>query len=277
LDKAGLIQITDEDLTLLINDIQLAHGYDFSDYSRASFKRRIERLLTIDHLSSFAELRYRLKNDAAYFAHAIEEISVTVTEMLRDPSFYKIIRSNIIPVLATYPFIKVWHAGCATGEEVYSMAILLKEAGLLHKSLLYATDMNPTALAKARKGIFPLSQMQQYSRNYQLSGGIEDFSSYYSANYHFACFDSRLNEKIIFAQHNLVTDFSFNSFQLIFCRNVLIYFNKDLQNRVLKLFDDSLELNGFLALGTKESIRFSTVAQNYKPIIGREKIWRKIQ
>ena len=262
---------------MLINDIQLAHGYDFSDYSRASFKRRIERLLTIDHLSSFAELRYRLKNDAAYFAHAIEEISVTVTEMLRDPSFYKIIRSNIIPVLATYPFIKVWHAGCATGEEVYSMAILLKEAGLLHKSLLYANDMNPAALAKARKGIFPLSQMQQYSRNYVLSGGTQDFSSYYSANYHFARFDSRLNEKIIFAQHNLVTDFSFNSFQLIFCRNVLIYFNKDLQNRVLKLFDDSLELNGFLALGTKENIRFSTVAPNYKPIIGREKIWRKIQ
>ena len=277
MEKAGVIQITDEDLSLLINDIQLMHGYDFSDYSRSSFKRRIERLITIDHLSSFAELRYKLRTDPAYFAHAVEEISVTVTEMLRDPGFYKIIRSNIIPVLATYPFIKVWHAGCATGEEVYSMAILLKEAGLLHKSLLYATDMNPAALAKASKGIFPLSQMQQYSRNYLLSGGTQDFSSYYSANYHFARFDSRLNEKMIFATHNLVTDFSFNSFQLIFCRNVLIYFNKDLQNRVLKLFDDSLELNGFLALGTKENIRFSSVAPNYKPIIGREKIWRKIK
>lgn len=277
MNRSSVIQITDEDLSLLINDIHLAHGYDFSEYSRASFRRRIERLILIDHFSSFAELRYRMRTDPAYFAHAIEEISVTVTEMLRDPAFYKVIRTNIIPVLATYPFIKVWHAGCATGEEVYSMAILLKEAGLLHKSLLYATDMNPAALAKARKGIFPLSQMQQYSRNYQLSGGVNDFSSYYTANYHFASFDSRLSEKIIFAQHNLVTDFSFNSFQLIFCRNVLIYFNKDLQNRVLKLFDDSLELNGFLALGTKENIRFSTIANDYKPVIGREKIWRKIK
>ncbi|MCG2617175.1 protein-glutamate O-methyltransferase CheR [Terrimonas sp. NA20] len=277
MDKPSDIQITEEDLTLLINDIHLTHGYDFSDYSRASFRRRIERLITIDQLSSFAELRYRVRTDPAYFAHVVEEISVTVTEMLRDPAFYKIVRNNIIPVLATYPFIKVWHAGCATGEEVYSMAILLKEAGLLHKSLLYATDMNPAALAKARKGIFPLSQMQQYSRNYMLAGGTQDFSSYYTANYHFASFDSRLSEKIIFAQHNLVTDFSFNSFQLIFCRNVLIYFNKDLQNRVLKLFDDSLEFNGFLALGTKENIRFSSIAPNYKQIIGREKIWRKIK
>jgi len=277
LDRSSVIQITDEDLSLLINDIHLVHGHDFSEYSRASFRRRIERLVLIDHFSSFAELRYRIRTDPAYFAHAVEEISVTVTEMLRDPAFYKAIRTNIIPVLATYPFIKVWHAGCATGEEVYSMAILLKEAGLLHKSLLYATDMNPAALAKARKGIFPLSQMQQYSRNYQLSGGVNDFSSYYTANYHFASFDSRLNEKIIFAQHNLVTDFSFNSFQLIFCRNVLIYFNKDLQNRVLKLFDDSLELNGFLALGTKENIRFSAIADDYKPVTGREKIWRKIK
>lgn len=277
MNKTGTIQITDEDLSLLINDIHAAYGYDFSDYSKASFRRRIERLITIDHLSGIAELRYRLLNDASYFAHAIEEISVTVTEMLRDPDFYRTIRSTIIPVLATYPFIKIWHAGCATGEEVYSMAILLKEAGLLHKSLLYATDINPAALAKARKGIFPLSQMQQYSRNYLLSGGTQDFSSYYSANYHFASFDSRLNEKMIFAQHNLVTDFSFNSFQLIFCRNVLIYFNKDLQDRVLKLFDDSLELNGFLALGTKENIRFSHIAPNYKPATGREKIWRKIK
>lgn len=277
MNKTGIIQITDEDLSLLINDIHTTYGYDFSNYSKASFRRRIERLITIDHLSGVSELRYRVLNDASYFAHAIEEISVTITEMLRDPDFYKTIRSTIIPVLATYPFIKIWHAGCATGEEVYSMAILLKEAGLLHKSLLYATDINPAALTKARKGIFPLSQMQLYSRNYLLSGGTQDFSSYYSANYHFASFDSRLGEKMIFAQHNLVTDFSFNSFQLIFCRNVLIYFNKELQNRVLRLFDDSLELNGFLALGAKENVRFSPIASNYKPATGREKIWRKIK
>jgi len=277
MDKSPVIYVDDSEADLLINDMATVYGYDFTDYSKASFKRRIQRLLAIDRLTSFAELRYRIREDKSYFQHAIEEISVTVTEMLRDPGFYQTIRNIVIPVLATYPFIKVWHAGCSTGEEVYSMAILLKEAGLLHKSLLYATDINPGALSNARKGIFPLSQMQLYSRNYQLSGGSKDFSSYYTANYNFAQFDTRLSEKMIFATHNLVTDFSFNSFQLIFCRNVLIYFNKDLQNRVLSLFDESLELNGFLALGTKESIRFSPITHSYKPLAGSEKLWRKIK
>ena len=272
-----MINISDSDANLLINDIASVYGYDFSDYAKASFKRRIVRLLTIDNFTSFSEFRYRIKHDEKYFAHVVEQISVTVTEMLRDPTFYAAVRNTIIPVLATYPFIKVWHAGCATGEEVYSMAILLKEAGLLHKSLLYATDMNTAALASARKGIFSLNNMQQYSKNYVASGGLQDFSSYYTANYHFAQFDPRLSEKMIFANHNLVTDSSFNSFQIIFCRNVLIYFNKELQDRVLQLFDASLELNGFLALGTKENIRFSNVAGKYKPVAGREKIWRKIK
>jgi len=274
---SNTIYISEEETDLLINDMATVYGYDFSDYSRASFKRRLERLITVDHFSSFAEMRYRIRHDEEYFHHAVEEISVTVTEMLRDPVFYQTIRQSVIPVLATYPFIKIWHAGCATGEEVYSMAILLKEAGLLQKSLLYATDINPAALATARKGIFPLANMQQYSRNYVASGGTQEFSSYYTANYHFAQFDPRLSEKMIFATHNLVTDFSFNSFQLVLCRNVMIYFNKDLQNRVLKLFDESLELNGFLGLGSKESIRFSPVAGLYKPVSGREKLWRKIK
>ncbi len=277
MEHSSAIYISDEETELLINDMATIYGYDFSDYSKASFKRRIQRLLVIDHLSSFAELRYRIIHDESYFQHAVEEISVTVTEMLRDPGFYKVLRNGVIPLLATYPFIKIWHAGCATGEEVYSMAILLSEAGLLHKSLLYATDMNPAALAQAREGIFPLSQMRLYSKNYVQSGGTRDFSSYYTANYHFARFDPRLGEKMIFATHNLVTDFSFNSFQLILCRNVLIYFNKELQNRVLRLFDESLEMNGFLALGTKESIRFSSIASNYKNFAGKEKLWRKIR
>lgn len=271
------IFITDDQAEQLIGDMSELYGYDFSDYSKASFKRRIQRLLTIDHFANFEELRIRIRTDEDYFHHAVEEISVTVTEMLRDPGFYQTIRSKVIPVLATYPYIKIWHAGCATGEEVFSMAILLEEAGLLHKSLLYATDINPASLIKARKGIFPLSQMKQYSRNYVLSGGVKDFSSYYSAGDHFAQFDPRLGEKMIYAAHNLVTDYSFNSFQLIFCRNVLIYFNKELQNRVLRLFDESLDLNGFLALGTKESIRFSDVAPKYKQVSGREKLWRKIK
>lgn len=269
------VLINEEEMEMLLDDMYRQYGYDFTGYSKASLIRRIRRLIINDKLASFAEFRYRIRNDAAYFGHAIEEISVNVTEMLRDPTFYKAIIEKVIPVLATYPFIRIWHAGCATGEEVYSMAILLQEAGLLEKSLIYGTDINPAALEKARKGIFPVSYMQQYSRNYMAAGGKNDFSAYYTANYHLAKFDESLGRKIIFSTHNLVTDSSFNSFQLIFCRNVMIYFDKALQDRVFGLFDNSLEKFGFLALGSKESIRFSPIAQRYKQI-EREKIWRKI-
>jgi chemotaxis protein methyltransferase CheR len=195
--------------------------------------------------------------------------------MLRDPSFYRTLRNTILPVLATYPFIRIWHAGCSTGEEVYSMAILLREAGVLDKSLLYGTDINPLVIEKARKGIFPVSQMQKYSENYIQSGGVRDFSSYYTANYHLAKFDSSLTTKMIFSTHNLASDFSFNEFQLILCRNTLIYFERDLQAKVLRLFDYSLENFGYLALGSKESLRFSNIAGRYRQV-GKEKIWRKI-
>jgi len=263
-----------EELELLLSDIYKRYGYDFSEYSKASLQRRIYRLFTLDKFPSFAEFRYRLQTDAQYFRRFVEEITVNVTEMLRDPSFYRAIRTSILPVLATYPFIRIWHAGCATGEEVYSMAILLKEAGLLHKSLLYGTDINPLVIEKARKGIFPVSQMQKYSENYIQSGGVKDFSAYYTANYHLAKFDSSLAARMIFSTHNLVSDYSFNEFQLILCRNVLIYFERDLQSKVIQLFDCSLENFGFLALGSKESLRFSPIAGRYKQI-GKEKIWRK--
>lgn len=264
-----------EDVELLLTDIYRNHGYDFTEYSRASLIRRIQRLYAMDRLPSFAEFRYRLQSDAQYFRRFVEEITINVTEMLRDPSFYRTLRSSILPVLATYPFIRIWHAGCSTGEEVYSMAILLKEAGLLHKSLLYGTDINPQVIDKARKGIFPVSQMQKYSENYIQSGGVQDFSSYYTANYHLAKFDSSLTAKMIFSTHNLVSDFSFNEFQLILCRNTLIYFERDLQSKVFRLFDYSLENFGYLALGSKESIRFSPISDRYRQI-GKEKIWRKI-
>lgn len=266
--------INDEDLELLLDDMLRVYGYDFTEYSKASLRRRIQRLIINDKLPSFAEFRYRIRNDDGYFSHAIEEISVNVTEMLRDPSFYKVIIEKVIPVLATYPFIRIWHAGCATGEEVYSMAILLKEANLLHKSLIYGTDINPAALEKARQGIFPVNHIQQYSKNYIAAGGKNDFSSYYISNYRLAKFDESLGKKMVFSTHNLVTDSSFNSFQLIFCRNVLIYFDKKLQDRVFQLFDSSLEHFGFLALGNKESIRFSPIASGYKQL-DKEKIWRK--
>lgn len=260
---------------MLLNDLFTRYGYDFTEYSKASLQRRVQRLFTLDKFPSFAEFRHRLQHDPQYFRRFVEEITVNVTEMLRDPSFYRTLRTTILPVLATYPFIRIWHAGCSTGEEVYSMAILLKEAGLLQKSLLYGTDINPLVIEKARKGIFPVSQMQKYSENYIQSGGVNDFSSYYTANYHLAKFDSALTGRMIFSTHNLVSDTSFNEFQLILCRNVLIYFERSLQSKVFKLFDYSLENFGYLALGGKESLRFSPIADRYRQI-GREKIWRKI-
>ncbi|HMH21695.1 MAG TPA: protein-glutamate O-methyltransferase CheR [Puia sp.] len=264
-----------EELEALLNDVFTLYGYDFTEYSKASLQRRVERLFSMDKSERFSEFRRRLLNDPGYFKRFVEEITVNVTEMLRDPSFYRMIRSTILPVLATYPFIRIWHAGCSTGEEVYSMAILLKEAGLLQKSLLYGTDINPLVIEKAKKGIFPVSQMQKYSENYIQSGGLKDFSTYYTANYQLAKFDSGLSEKMIFSTHNLASDFSFNEFQLILCRNVLIYFEKGLQSKVFSLFDSSLENFGYLALGAKESLRFTSIESRYRQV-GKEKIWRKI-
>ena len=268
--------LKDEEIELLINELAQRYGYDFTNYARASLRRRINRLLTIDRIPSFAELLYRVKNDPDYLIYIVEELTVNVTEMFRDPFMYKVIREKVLPVLATHPFIRIWHAGCATGEEVYSMAIMLDEANLLHKSLLYATDLNPSVIENIQKGIFPLNRMQQYSENYISSGGKKDFSSFYTAQYGRAKFNQKLKQKMIAAMHNLVSDRSFNEFQLIFCRNVLIYFDKVLQDEVLKLFDDSLEKLGFLVLGSKENLRFSTVAKKFTQV-EKEKIWRKTQ
>jgi chemotaxis protein methyltransferase CheR len=271
---SNLPAISDEQVETLIDDVLDQYGYDFTGYSRASLKRRLNRLYSLDKQVSFAEFRYKIGSDSVYFKRFVEQITVNVTEMFRDPGFYKSLRDNVLPVLATYPFIRIWLAGCSTGEEAYSMAIVLKELNLLHKSLIYATDINPTVLEKAAQGMFPLSQMKQYSENYIASGGKADFSSYYSANYSLAKFDVDLREKMIFSTHNLVSDHSFNEFQLILCRNVLIYFDRDLQFKVLQLFDNSLENLGFLALGTKETTDFSPISKRYKRL-EMEKIWRK--
>ncbi|GAB3923003.1 CheR family methyltransferase [Larkinella terrae] len=267
--------IEEDEVDLVLNDLFELYGYDFTNYARASLKRRINRLFLLDKFPSFAEFRYRLKSDADYIKRVIEGLTVTVTEMFRDPLFYKILRAEVIPSLASKPFIRIWHAGCSTGEEVFSMAILLKEAGLLHKSLLYATDLNPEVLEKARKGIFPIVQMKQYSENYIESGGKNDFSAYYTAQYSQAKFVETLAERMIFSTHNLVSDRSFNEFDLILCRNVLIYFDKYLQERVLNLFNESIGTLGYLALGSKETLNFSAIKPNYKQI-NKEKIWRRI-
>ncbi len=266
--------IRDEEVEILLNDLLEVHGYDFGDYAKASLKRRMQRLFSLDKFPSFAEFRYRLRSDEAYLKRFVEEITVNVTEMFRDPSFYQALRKEVLPTLATYPFIRIWHAGCSTGEEVYSMAVLLKETNLLQKTILYATDLNPDVLDKAKAGIFPLSVMKQYSENYISSGGTADFSSNYTTRYELAKFNQELSARMVFATHNLVSDGSFNHFQLILCRNVMIYFEKTLQDRVLRLFDQSLDPLGFLALGAKETLRFSGIAPQYKQV-GKEKIWRK--
>ncbi|MGB3104481.1 MULTISPECIES: CheR family methyltransferase [Sphingobacterium] len=271
----GYSIIKDHEIDILLEDIYRDYGYDFLQYSRASMKRRINRLMTNDRLASFAELRFVLKDNPAFLQHFVEEITVNLTEMFRDPVFFRQLREEILPQLGTYPLIRVWIAGCSTGEEAYSMSILLKEANLYHKSLIYATDINPRVLDIARNGVYPLSQIKSFSENYIESGGKQDFSKYYTANYEWAKFNADLKQKMILSTHNLVSDTSFNSFQLILCRNVLIYFNKDLQERVFKLFDASLENLGYLALGSKETIRFSGIQHNFTPV-GDQKIWKKI-
>jgi chemotaxis protein methyltransferase CheR len=268
-------EVTDNEMEALLNEVMELYGYDFTEYSRASLKRRINRLFQQDDFPGFVEFSKRIKTDTRYFARFVEEITVNVTEMFRDPNFYLTLREKVLPVLSSYPLIRIWHAGCSTGEEVYSMAILLQEAGLLQKTLLYATDINPGVLDTLRKGIFSLRSMKQYSENYILSGGKQDFSKYYTAKYDWVKFDEKLGEKMIVSTHNLVSDRSFNAFQLILCRNVLIYFDKQLQEKAFRLFDESLDTLGFLALGARENLRFSSIAPRYKQLDNKERIWRK--
>jgi chemotaxis protein methyltransferase CheR len=269
-------ELSDDDIEVILNDVVEVYGYDFTNYSRASMRRRITRLVVKDRFASFAEFRYRIRSDKSYFRRFVEEITVNVTEMFRDPLFYKSLREHVLPMLAPLPVIRVWHAGCSTGEEVYSMAIVLQEAGLLRKSLLYATDINPSVLEKVRHGVYPISQMKQYSENYILSGGKNDFSAYYTAKYDSVKFDELLSKRIVLATHNLVADRSFNEFQLILCRNVMIYFDKPFQDRVLRLFYESLEMLGYLALGSKETLKFTDMSGKFKQLENKEKIWRKI-
>jgi len=266
---------SDELIEILLSDVLEVYGYDFTGYSRASLKRRILRLYEMDKFVSFAEYRYKIRTEPGYFKRFLEEITINVTEMFRDPAFYKTLRNEILPRLGTYPFIRIWVAGCSTGEEAYSVAIFLKELNLLHKSLIYATDINSEVLATAGQAMIPLNKIKLYTENYIAAGGSEHFIDYYTANYSLGKLKDELKSKIIFSTHNLVTDNSFNEFQLILCRNVLIYFDRPLQNKVFELFNNSLEKFGYLALGTKETLEFSVVAKNFERLKG-EKIWRKI-
>jgi chemotaxis protein methyltransferase CheR len=260
----------------LIETIMSAYGYDFSGYARASLYRRINRFLQNKQVRSIPELREKILGDPGYFEVFLQEITVNVTEMFRDPSFFFALRKKVLPILSTYPYIKIWDAGCSTGEELYSLAIMLKEENLLHKTRIYATDVNQKVLAQAKEGIYPIGTMKEYTQSYHQSGGQQDFSEYYTARYGYAKFNQSLIENVIFYPHNLATDGSFNEFHLIVCRNVLIYFNKDLQDKVLHLFMNSLAGLGYLGLGKKESMTLLTVENQFKVVDKAEKIFRKL-
>lgn len=251
------------------------YGYDFLNYSRASLIRRVLRFMDSARIKNAYDLKFHLVNDKNFFAFFLQTITVNVTEMFRDPLFYKAMREKVLPKLATYPIIKIWHAGCSSGEEVFSMSILLHEAGLLRRTRIYATDINPANIEKARTGIIPLQYMKDYTANYLQSGGKEDFSQYYTARYENALVRKDLRSNIVFSQHNLVTDKVFNEFQLICCRNVLIYFNKTLQNHVYHLFYDSLSPMGYLAIGTKESLLFTDLRDKFETVHATGKIFKR--
>jgi chemotaxis protein methyltransferase CheR len=272
----GSIHLEDKHVELFLRDLIDRYGYDFTSYSRPSLKRRISRLILLDKFPDFISFQLRVENDAEYFKRFVEQITVNVTEMFRDPLFYKTIREQILPVLQNLPAIRIWHAGCSTGEEVYSMAILLQEAGLLQKSLLFATDINPLVLEKVKIAAYPISHIRQDAENYEHSGGMNDFSTYYKVQGNTAKFDEGLRKKIILSTHNLVSGHPFNRFHFILCRNVMIYFDKELQERALNLFDESLEYQGFFALGAKETMKFATIKKRFKQVDNKEKIWRKV-
>lgn len=264
------------EVKLLLEGVYLHYGYDFREYAPASLKRRLRDFARSEGLSTLSQLQDQILHDPACFERFIVALTVNVTAMFRDPSFYLTFREKVVPLLRTYPFIRIWHAGCSTGEEVYSMAILLKEEGIYDRCRIYATDLNESVLKRAKDGIFPLQFMQGYISNYLKAGGKGSLSEYYTANYDNAIFRSSLKENMVFSQHNLVTDSSFNEFNVILCRNVLIYFNQVLQNRVHNLLYESLGLFGVLGLGHKETLSYSPHEQRYEPMEGGEKLYRRI-
>ncbi len=264
------------EIELLLEAVFLRYGYDFRNYAKATIKRRVENFMK-EHLPGkhISALIQEVLYNQQLYQQLMYNFSITVTEMFRDPEFYLSLRKNVIPYLKTYPYIKIWHAGCATGEEVYSLAILLKEENLYERATIFATDYNDIALQKAKSGIYELDNIKTFTSNYQKAGGKNSFSQYYYAEYDSVIIDKTLKERITFANHNLVTDSVFSEVHMIFCRNVLIYFDPKLQQRVLNLFFQSLIHNGFLCLGTKESLQFSDAKENFGIIDKTNKIFRK--
>src|SRR5216117_161197 len=264
------------ELALLLEGAYRRYGFDFREYAPASLRRRVWRRVHAEGLSTISGLTEKLLHDSSAMERLLLDLSINVTAMFRDPTFYVAFRQKIVPLLRTYPYTRIWVAGCSTGEEVYSLAILLQEEGVADRARIYATDINESVLERARSGVFPLDKMREYTQNYIKAGGTRAFSEYYLAKYDGAQFQRSLIENVVFAQHNLVSDRSFNEFNVIICRNVMIYFDRALQDRVHELFFESLIMFGVLGLGHKESIRFSPHEAGYEELDPSEKLYRKV-
>ena len=267
--------IPELEISLLLEAVYLKYGYDFRQYSKAHIRRRIMNRMMLSGCDDVSQMLSKVLYDANFASQLLQDLSITVTEMFRDPGFYRSLRENVIPILKTYPFIKIWHAGCATGEEAYSMAIILQEEGLYDRTTIYATDFNQLVLNQAKEGIYSNKMMAEYTSNYQLSGGKESFSNYYSSSYDHVIMNQSLKRNIVWANHNLVTDGVFAEVHLILCRNVLIYFDTRLQNKVQKLFYDSFNNGGILCLGSKESLRFTDFSDIYTESDKQHRIFKK--
>lgn len=263
------------EIDLLLEALFQKYGYDFRNYGKAHIRRRIIHRISKSKMKNISELQHQVIYDPEFLKVILEDLSITVTEMFRDPSFYLTLRNEVFPILKTYPYFKIWHAGCATGQEVYSMAIMLREEGLYERAQIYATDFNQIALQKAKDGIYPIEKIKEYTLNYQKAGGKSAFSDYYTARYESVILDKSLKKNIVFADHNLVTDGVFAELNMIICRNVLIYFNKELQDRVFTLFQDGLIPGGYLCLGSKESLRFAKNFKHFQTVSNKEKIYKK--
>lgn len=270
-----LLENQDIEIRLVEEAIFEKYGYDFRNYSQAHVKRRIMNRFNISGLKTLSEMNHEIIYNPKFADALLMDLSITVTEMFRDPSFYQALREEVIPVLRHYSFIKIWHAGCSSGEEVYSMAIILKEEGLYDKTQIYATDFNPYIIRQAKEGLYPINRMKEFTVNYQKAGGKGSFSDYYTASNETAKLLDALKKNIVFATHNLVTDSVFAEVNLVVCRNVLIYFDRQLQDKVIQLFIDSLPGGGILCLGSKESLQFSDHYEVFNPLIGEERIYIK--
>jgi chemotaxis protein methyltransferase CheR len=264
------------ELPLFVEAVFRKYHYDFRDYAAASLKRRLHTALSRFGCGSLSQLQHRMLHEPAIFPQLLDYLTVQLSEMFRDPEYYRALRTQVLPLLRTYPSLKIWVAGCSTGEEVYSLAILLQEEGLLKRSLIYGTDINAHALRKAEAGVYDIDRIALFSQNYQRTGAHNSLSAYYTAAYGSAVFDAALKKHIVFSDHSLATDSVFAEMQFVSCRNVLIYFNRALQDRAVGLFRDALCLRGFLGIGSKESLRFSSYADAFDSIDRENRVYRKV-